>query len=97
MARRSQVSANASAVVLGAAVGVEDHAGDVAAADRCRHGDGVGGEGGGTMVVAESEPDEAPTVEVHHRGEVHGAFVGGDLFEVSAPFLVGRRRGEVPP
>ena len=78
--------------VLRAAVGVENHPGDVAAADRRRHADRIAGELGGGSGVAEREPHEAPAVEVHHRREVHGALIGEDLFEIPAPLLV-RRAG----
>ena len=90
MPRRSQISLKVPGAVLRAAVGVENHPGDVAAADRRRHGDRIAGELGGGMGVAERESHEAPAVEVHDCRQVDGALGGGDLFEVPDPLLIRR-------
>ena len=81
--------------VLAAAVGVEDGAGDVAAAHRHSHLQGGGGELG-VVMLRQPEADDPSDGEVLDGGQVQLAFVGGHLGEITTPLTVDRRRREVP-
>ena len=75
--------------VLAALVGVEDHAGDVAAADRGGHAQRRLGQRR-VVVLAQREAGQTPRREVLDGGQVELAFVGGDLGQVPTPALVDR-------
>src|SRR5438552_3387486 len=81
--------------VLGSLIGMEDHAGDVAAAHRDRHVDRGLGELRVRILLTHREAEQAPRVEVLDRSEEQWSFVGVDLLEVTAPLDVRRVSVEV--
>ena len=77
--------------VLAALVGVEDHAGDVAAAHRGGHAQRRLGQRR-VVMLAHGEARQPPRRQVQHGGQVELALVGGDLGQVPAPALIDRAR-----
>jgi hypothetical protein len=80
---------------LAAPVGVEDDAGDLAAAHGHRHLQRPGGHLG---VVMHRQPEAGDPAggQVLDGGQVQLAFICGHLGQIAAPLLVDRRRREVP-
>ena len=50
---------------------------------------------GGGIGVAESETENTAGVQVFDCCQIDGAFLGGDVFEVTAPLLIGAGGGEI--
>ena len=80
---------------LRASVGMKDHTPNVSTPDGEGHVHRGLGQFSGGIGVAESEPEDPPGEQVLDRSQVDGTLEGGDLFEITAPFLVRSLGGEI--
>jgi hypothetical protein len=91
---RWQAAWNDRAVYSAALIGVEHHAGHLAAADRDRHGQGAVGQLR-VVPLAQGEPQHPAGGHVQDRDQVQSAFTGDDLGAVAEPLAVELAGGEV--
>ena len=74
---------------------MKDHTPNVSTPDGEGHVHRGLGQFSGGIGVAESEPEHPPREQVLDRSQVDGTLEGGDLFEITAPFLVRSLGGEI--